>query len=141
MPEQSSAHADADNKADIRRVLENWASATRCGKQDDVLAGHRPDVLIYDVLAPMKYEGAKAYRASWNEWQPETASEGMFDLEDLMITAGSDVAFAHAFIRCGGAMPNGNTFEDIVRATFCLTYETGRWMVSHQHISKPIQMG
>jgi ketosteroid isomerase-like protein len=141
MPEQSSAHSDAADETDIRRVLENWASATRRGQQDDVLASHRPDVMIYDVLAPMKYEGAKAYRASWSEWQPETQNEGVFGLEDLIITAGADVAFAHAFIRCGGTMPDGHTFEDIVRATFCLTKETDGWMVAHQHISKPIQMG
>jgi ketosteroid isomerase-like protein len=141
MPEQSSAQSDAWNEAEIKRVLEDWAGATRRGQQNDVLARHVPDVLIYDVLVPMKYEGAAAYRASWSEWQPETAAEGVFELEDLIITAGTDVAFAHAFIRCGGTMPNGNTFEDLVRATFCLTRETGRWMVAHQHISKPIQMG
>jgi ketosteroid isomerase-like protein len=141
MPEQSSAHPDARNEAEIQRVLEDWASATRRGEQDSVLARHMPDVLIYDVLMPMKYESATAYRASWGEWQPETQNEGVFGLEDLTITAGTDVAFAHAFIRCGGTMPNGNRFEDLVRATFCLTKETGRWMVAHQHISKPIQMG
>jgi ketosteroid isomerase-like protein len=47
-----------------------WASATRKGQRDDVLANHLPDVLIYDVLAPMKYEGAPAYRQSWDEWLP-----------------------------------------------------------------------
>jgi ketosteroid isomerase-like protein len=141
MPEQSSEQSDAGNEAEIQRVLEDWASATRRGEQDNVLVRHLHDVLIYDVLMPMKYEGAKAYRASWGEWQPETASEGVFELEDLMITAGSSVAFAHAFIRCGGTMPDGQTFEDIVRATFCLTKETDGWMVAHQHISKPIQMG
>ena len=141
MPEQSSARSDAGNEAEIQRVLEDWASATRRGQQGNVLARHLPDVLIYDVLMPMKYESAAAYRASWSEWQPETPNEGVFELQDLVITAGADVAFAHAFIRCGGTMPNGNTFEDLVRATFCLTNEAGRWMVAHQHISKPIQMG
>jgi ketosteroid isomerase-like protein len=99
------------------------------------------DVLIYDVLAPMKYEGAEAYRRSWDEWQPETQGEGQFGLEDLSITAGSDVAFATAFIRCGGTMPDGRRFEDLVRAPFCLQNISGAWRVAHQHISKPIQLG
>jgi ketosteroid isomerase-like protein len=89
----------------------------------------------------MKYEGAAAYRASWGDWQPETQGEGQFDLEDLEITAADSVAFAHGFIRCGGALPDGKKFEDLVRATFCLRKVSGQWKVAHQHISKPMSMG
>jgi ketosteroid isomerase-like protein len=131
----------ATDEAQVRVVLEDWAKATKEGRQDDILANHLPDVLIYDVLAPMKYEGAKAYRKSWAEWQPETQGEGKFDLEELSIVASSDVAFAHAFIRCGGTMPDGTSFEDLVRATFCLIKDGGLWKVAHQHISKPINRG
>ena len=124
----------------IRLVLEEWATATREGNQDRVLANHLSDALIYDVLAPMKYEGTEAYRKSWDEWQPDTQGEGKFDLEDLQITTGSEVAFANGFIRCGGTLPDGNTFEDLVRATFCLRKMGGSWKVAHQHISKPIHL-
>jgi uncharacterized protein (TIGR02246 family) len=129
------------DEARIRALLDRWSEATRTGRQDAVLANHLPDVLIYDVLAPMKYEGAAAYRRSWDEWQPETPSDGKFDIEDLDVTAGADVAFAHGFIRCGGTMPNGNTYEDLARATFCLRKIDGDWKIAHQHISKPIQLG
>ena len=125
----------------IRGLLESWASATRQGRQDDVLANHAEDVLIYDVLPPMKYESATAYRRSWDDWQPDTLGEGRFDLEELSITTGSDVAFAHGIIQCGGTLPNGKTFQDTVRATFCLGKVNGFWKVLHQHISKPLQMG
>lgn len=130
----------ATDEEQVRLVLQRWAATTRKGQHDDVLANHSPDVLIYDVLAPMKYEGAAAYRQSWDEWQPATQGEGQFELEDLSVTAGADVAFAHCFIRCGGVLPNGKTFEDLVRATFCLRKVSGSWKVAHQHISKPIQV-
>jgi ketosteroid isomerase-like protein len=130
----------APDEMQIRLLLQQWAMATRKGQKDHVLANHLPEVLIYDVLAPMKYEGAEAYRQSWDEWQPETEGEGQFDLQDLSVTAGSDVAFAHGFIKCGGVLPNGKRFEDMVRATFCLRKASGSWKVAHQHISKPIQL-
>ncbi len=130
----------ATDEAQVRDLLQQWAAATRNGQRDDVLANHLPDVLIYDVLAPMKCQGAAAYRQSWDEWQPDTQDAGQFGLEDLSVTAGADVAFAHCFIRCGGTLPNGKTFEDLVRATFCLRKESGSWKVAHQHISKPIQI-
>jgi ketosteroid isomerase-like protein len=128
------------DEAQVRDLLQDWAFATRKGQRDRVLANHLPDVLIYDVLAPMKYEGAAAYRKSWDEWQPETQGEGIFDLQDLAVTAGEDVAFAHGLIKCGGVLPDGRRFEDLVRATFCLRKVAGSWKVAHQHISKPIQL-
>jgi ketosteroid isomerase-like protein len=128
-------HSD---EARIREVLEGWSAATAAGRLDEVLANHLPDVLIYDVLAPMQYEGVDAYRRSWDEWQPETQGEGHFAFEGLAVTAGADVGFAQGFIRCGGTTPDGRPFEDVVRATFCLRRIDGAWKVAHQHISKPI---
>ena len=57
----------------VRDIILQWAEATREDRRNEVLANHLPNVLIYDVLPPMKYESAEAYRASWDEWQPDTA--------------------------------------------------------------------
>ncbi|MGH9841877.1 MAG: YybH family protein [Blastocatellia bacterium] len=128
------------DEVQVRALLEAWASATRENRKNDVLENHAANALIYDVLPPMKYDGAESYRRSWDDWQPETQGEGQFNLEDLAITAGSDVAFASCFIRCGGTLSDGRTFDDFVRATFCLQKLNGAWKVTHQHISKPYQL-
>lgn len=129
----------AADETKIRALLEAWASATREGRQGDVLSNHAENVLIYEVLPPLKYESAAAYRRSWGDWQPETQGEVQFDLEDLSITAGSDVAFAHGILQCGGTLLDGTKFHDTVRATFCLGKIEGKWKVLHQHSSKPWQ--
>jgi len=49
------------DEAQVRLLLQQWATATRKGRRNDVLANYLSDVLIYDVLAPMKYEGAAAW--------------------------------------------------------------------------------
>lgn len=123
----------------IHEVLEDWAKATRQNRKDEILKNHVPDLVIFDVLPPMKYESAESYRQSWDGWQPETQGEGQFELENLSVTASTDLAFAHCFIRCGGTMPDGYSFQDLVRATFCLKKIDGAWKILHQHISKPIQ--
>ena len=130
--------ANRSDRAQIRDVIESWAANTRDGRLDAVLANHAPDVLIYDVLPPVKYEGAAAYRASWGDWQPDTVGPGRFDVQDLVVEAGPDVGFAHGVIRCGGTSESGRAFEDVVRATFCLRKAGGRWVVAHQHISMPV---
>ncbi len=121
----------------IRDILTEWSENTRLERRDQILAHHAANLLIYDVLPPMKYESAEAYRASWDDWQPETVGDAIFELQDLNITAGNEVAFAHSFIRCGGTTPQGKKFEDLVRATFCLRKIGNDWQVVHQHISKP----
>ena len=126
-------------ESEVQAVLEAWAAATRQNQKNEVLKNHADDVVIYDVLPPMKYESAESYRCSWDEWQPETQGEALFDLEDLSVTADNDIAFAHCFIRCGGTMPGGHTFQDLVRATFCLRNVDGNWIVEHQHVSKPFE--
>ena len=131
------ANSFPQESAKIRELLENWAAATRQNRAADVLANHANDALIYDVLPPLRYESAAAYRKSWGDWQPATQGDGTFELVDLAINAGPTVGFAHALIRCGGTLPDGKTFEDLVRATFCLGKAQGTWMVQHQHISKP----
>ena len=130
----TGCHTD---ESQIRALLHAWAEATRTGRRDDVLARHAPDVVIYDVLPPLQYHGADAYRRSWDEWQPETAGPGRFDLHELRVTAGADVAYAHGLIHCGGTLPDGRTFEDWVRATFCLRRTPDGWVVAHQHVSMP----
>ena len=121
----------------IRQLLEEWTRVTREGPQDDVLKNHSDNVLIYDVLPPLKYESAATYRASWDGWQPDAQGDMQFELEDLNVTTSTEVAFAHGLLQCGGTLPDGKSFRDTVRATFCLRKIEGSWKVFHQHISKP----
>jgi len=129
----------AEAEAEVRAVLEEWAAATRQGRRDEILKHHSANLVIFDVLPPMKYDNSESYRRSWEEWQPDIKGEAFFNLENLTITAGSDVAFAHSLISCGGTLPDGRTFQDLVRATFCLRKVDDSWVVEHQHVSKPYE--
>ena len=97
--------------AEVRAVLEEWAAATRLSRTDEILKHHSTNLVIFDVLPPMKYESADSYRRSREEWEPDARGEAVFNLENLTITAGNDVAFAHSFIRCGGTFSDGRTFR------------------------------
>jgi ketosteroid isomerase-like protein len=62
-------------ETEVRAVIEAWAKATRQNRKDDVLKNHVSDLVVFDVLPPMKYESAESYRRSWDGWQPETQGE------------------------------------------------------------------
>ena len=125
----------------VHALLQEWARATREGRQDDVLQHHAADVRLFDVLPPLQYTSAADYRASWDEWQPDTQGEAVFAWQDLHVEAGPALAFAYGLIRCGGTLADGRSFEDVVRATFGLRKVDGGWCVVHQHVSKPWQAG
>ena len=42
----------------IKVLLEAWAKATRQNRQDKILEIHKSDLVIFDVLPPLKYESA-----------------------------------------------------------------------------------
>ena len=121
------------NEEQIRQLLDDWVKATREGDDDAVLSNHAADLLIFDVLAPLQYKGAAAYRKSWDEWRPTDEVEALFELHELGITAGETVAFAHCLIECGE-----KSNSDWVRTTFCLQKSDGKWMITHQHGSMPV---
>jgi uncharacterized protein (TIGR02246 family) len=127
----------ADDEAQIRSLIERWVVAVHAGDLDAVLADHADDIVMFDVPPPEDgVRGIEAYRDSWPpffEWQ----RRARFDLVSLDVTAGEDVAFAHALLRCA-------TPEDLeahpahrLRLTIGLRKEDGRWVVAHEHHSFP----
>jgi ketosteroid isomerase-like protein len=68
------------------------------------------------------------------EWQAKGAS---FEIESLEITAGDDVAFAFALLRCGTREELAQKPANRLRLTLGLRKEQGRWIVAHEHHSFP----
>ena len=79
--------------------------------------------------------GIDAYRASWPpffEWQRTGAR---FDLVDLVVEAGAEVAFAWALLRCGTPDELQAEPDRRLRLTIGLRRDGGRWVVAHEHHS------
>jgi uncharacterized protein (TIGR02246 family) len=124
--------------AEIRVLIERWAEAVHAGDLDGVLAGHADDIVMFDVPPPEDgVRGIHAYRETWPpffEWQRQGA---VFEVVSLEVTAGADVAFAHALLRCGTAEEFKRDPDNRLRLTIGLRKEAGRWVVAHEHHSFP----
>jgi ketosteroid isomerase-like protein len=55
----------------------------------------------------------------------------------LEVTAGKDVAYAYALLRCGTPTELADNPENRLRLTLGLRKEDGRWVVAHEHHSFP----
>ena len=123
----------------IRQLIMRWADAVHVGDIDTVLAEHDPDIVMFDVPPP--YDGIRgidAYRQSWPpffEWQRQGA---VFDIVELDMTAGDDVAFAHALVRCGKPEDFEKNPDNRLRMTIGLRKHDGKWVVTHEHHSFPM---
>jgi uncharacterized protein (TIGR02246 family) len=116
----------------IRTLVERWAAAVHTGDLAVVLADHTDDIVMFDVPPPEDgVRGIDAYRETWPgffEWQAQGA---VFEVVSLEVTAGEDVAFAYALLRCG--MPD--ELDRRLRLTLGLRKQNGRWLVAHEHHS------
>jgi uncharacterized protein (TIGR02246 family) len=120
----------------IRRLIERWATAVHAGDMATVLADHAADIVMFDVPPPEGgLRGIDAYRDSWPgffEWQ---ASGATFQITELDVTAGADVAYAFALLRCGTAEELAGQPDRRLRLTIGLRREDGRWVIAHEHHS------
>jgi uncharacterized protein (TIGR02246 family) len=127
-----------DDEKQIRTLIERWAEAVHRGELDGVLTDHSDDIVMFDVPPPHEgVRGIDAYRETWPpffEWQARGAS---FEIVSLEVTAGEDVAYAHALLRCGTRQELAEMPENRLRLTIGLRREQGRWVVAHEHHSFP----
>jgi uncharacterized protein (TIGR02246 family) len=125
---------------EIRTLIAHWARAVHASDLNGVLADHADDIVMFDVPPPENgVRGINAYRETWPpffEWQAKGAA---FEVLELQVTAGHDVAFAHALLRCGMPDELRQDPDNRLRLTIGLRKENGRWVVTHEHHSFPLK--
>ncbi|HEY3629522.1 MAG TPA: nuclear transport factor 2 family protein [Jatrophihabitantaceae bacterium] len=120
----------------IRDLIEGWAAAVHTGDLPTVLAEHAPDIVMFDVPPPQQgVRGIAAYRDTWPGFFQWQAAGAVFEIESLEITAGAEVGFAFALLRCGTAADFARDSEQRLRLTIGLRKVDGRWTVTHEHHS------
>ena len=125
-----------DDERRITELVLRWATAVHAGDLDGVLADHAEDILMFDVPPPQDgVRGLQAYAATWPgffEWQAKGAS---FELVETQVTAGTDVAYVAALLRCGSPDELAERPDRRLRLTLGLRKVDGRWVVAHEHHS------
>jgi uncharacterized protein (TIGR02246 family) len=125
------------DEAAIRELVENWARAVRTKDLKGILANHSPEVLMFDVPPPLQSKGIDAYRKTWDLFFSWSDDPVVFDFHEMDITAGNDVAYVTALMRCAGTETNGKRIRLDFRLTIGLRKIGGQWIVMHEHHSIP----
>ena len=126
-------------ESEIRALIEAWADAVRRHDLPGILAHHDRDIMMFDVPLPLQSLGMTEYKKTWELFFRYHEPSQAFDIEQLTITAGEDVAFAVAVVQCGSATVSGPPEAGgfLFRLTIGLRKIDGEWRITHEHHSVP----
>jgi uncharacterized protein (TIGR02246 family) len=128
-----------DDQNAIRTVVERWIEAIQARDLDGVVAAHTDDIVMFDVPPPQNgIRGLAEYRDCWPPFFEFIASGAVFELVELDITAGADVAFARALLRCGTEEQFAEKPDNRLRITVGLRKVNSDWLIAHEHHSFPL---
>jgi len=127
----------SDDEAAVRDLIEAWADSVRRKDYTGILRSHAADFVMFDVPPPFESVGLDAYRKSWDLFFSWCSDPVRFDIQEMDVTAGADVAFAFARLRCEGPGSEGKPEALDFRLTIALRKADGRWMIAHEHHSVP----
>ena len=125
-----------DDESTIRTLIERWAGAAQAGDIEGVHVDHSADIVMFDVPPPEDgVRGIGAYRQTWPPFFKTQGHGASFEIVSLDVTAGADVAFAYALLRCGTARGTQETPRETPASHHGLRKEKGRWLIAHEHHS------
>ena len=124
----------------IRGQIEKVIDGLRAKDLEALREPYASDVVSFDVEPPLQHVGIEAKLANWARvFQVfETVD---YELRELTLTIGGDVAFGHAFGRLSGTMKNGVATAGMwVRVTYGLRRIDGTWRIAHDQVSVPLDI-
>ncbi len=140
--EMPKARTEANNEAEVRRLLDRWAKAFHAKDLNGIMSIYEPGqaLVSYDIVPPLQYTGFEAYKKDYREFLDQF--QGPIDIEyrDLNIIAGDTVAFSRGLERMTGTLKNGQKFDAWVRFTEAYRKTSGHWLAIHDHISVPVDL-
>jgi ketosteroid isomerase-like protein len=135
--DMTTAKSKASDEAQIRMLIEARVKAVRNKDINGALESITPDMLAFDVVNPLHFRGSDAERKRAQEWFSSFQGPIGYEIRDLFIATGDDVAFSHCLNRYSGTTTNGGELGMWVRVTTCYRKIDGKWMITHEHQSVP----
>lgn len=137
----TASSGTAAAEAQIRALIAEQAEAIRAKDVTGSVSAYASDVLLFDVVNPLRSVGAGALRRRLAQWFASFAGPIGYELRDLAIAADAEVAFSHGLHQVRGTTTDGHELDMWWRATVCWRRVDGDWKISHQHASVPFDVG
>ncbi|MFD0683891.1 YybH family protein [Actinomadura fibrosa] len=134
-----STHREAD-EIEIRQQIDAIVGAVGSKDLEGLKRVYTPEIVSFDIDPPLQHLGIEAKARNWaNVFTVfETVT---YQVRDLTLTVGEDVAFGHAFARLSGTLRNGTATDGMwVRVTYGLRKIDSTWLIAHDQVSVPLDI-
>jgi ketosteroid isomerase-like protein len=106
---------------------------------ESVTSHYAADFVAFDIAPPLQ-QRRDAVEKGLAEWFATWDGPIGYEMRDLVVAAGEELAFSHSLNRLTGKRTSGETTDVWMRATVCCRKIAGEWMVVHEHSSVPFYM-
>ena len=127
-------------QSEIRAFLDSRSEAIWTGDLDRLVSFYSPDIVYFDIVPPLQYVGSVALRERFSHWFDGFKGSIGQEVHDLTIVTSGDVAAASMLIRASGTRKNGQEVGFWVRATSSFQRSDNRWLITHEHVSLPVDL-
>ena len=136
MPVETRSYVDQE----IRALVDGFAKAVREKNLDALMPHYAPDLVVFNVVPPLRDKGIEANRKGWREWFDSFKGGINYEVRELTVVGNDDVAFSHSLNHVQATTNDGKPLDMWWRATLCFRKEGKEWLVTHEHVSMPIDM-
>lgn len=137
-PAAARDEAVASTQSEVRALLDSRSEAVWIKDIDRLMSFYSPDIVYFDIVPGLQYTGSAALRPRFLAWFDGFKGSIGQEIRDLHILASGDVAVAYMLIRASGTVKNGHEVGYWLRATSALKRSNHRWLVTHEHVSVPV---
>ena len=128
----------ASTDSEVRALFDRQSAAVRAKDIDQLMSVYSLNIVYFDVVPPLQFTGSAALRSRFLEWFDGYQGSIEMDIRDVHISASRDIAVAHWFSRARGTLKSGQEVGSWVRATSCCQRSNHGWLITHEHISLPV---
>lgn len=125
-------------EAQVKGVLDAWASAMREKDADGVISHQAKDFVQFALAPPLVAK--ELDRNALDEWFSSWRGPIEYEIRDQRITAADELAFCRSLNRMRATASSGEQTELWFRQTMCLRRLDGGWKIVHEHDSVPFYM-
>jgi ketosteroid isomerase-like protein len=126
------------DEADVRARIDTLAESIRAHDLETAMTLYARDMVSFDFEPPLQHVGADAKRRNWVAAFAAYERPLGYEIHDLTIAVGDEVAFTHSLNRISGTLKNGSRTDFWLRATTGLRKIDGNWLITHDQVSVPL---
>src|SRR5690606_4284413 len=104
---------------------------------DGATSAYSEDVISYDVVGELKFNGINAIKERLKEWFSTLSEIVNYEIADVKITSSSDTAYCSCLNHINAKTIDGNKLDMWWRETTCYSHVDEMVKITHTHSSVP----